>query len=143
MGTQDNGSYKAEELLIALNILLESILHLCVGSRVKIEQSIRAFVSGNSTIQTVSFMKILIPSHASSLDKFLTNIKHNRYISICDSACDDRILDRLNLHGDEKRPFTDPEIEKILIRYNYFRPFFEKEGLWPSGFKNHLALSEE
>jgi hypothetical protein len=49
----------------------------------------------------------------------------------------------LNLTGDETRPFTDPEIEKILIQYNYFRHFFEKEGLWPSGFKNHLALMEE
>lgn len=88
-------------------------------------------------------MKILISSHASSLDKFLTDIKRNRQINICDSACDAPILQRLNLKGNEQRPFTDPEIEKILIHYTYFRPFFEKEGLWPSGFKNHLAMSEE
>ena len=91
----------------------------------------------------INAMKILIPSHASSLDKFLTDIKRNRHIHICDSSCDDPILQRLNLTGDETRPFTDPEIEKILIQYNYFRHFFEKEGLWPSGFKNHLALMEE
>lgn len=76
-------------------------------------------------------MSVLISLHAASLARFLHALAKDRLMSIAKMACDQRVLSRLHLVGNEERPFTDQEIQKILTDYEFFKPFFISKGLWP------------
>ena len=75
-------------------------------------------------------MSHIIVKHATSLEKFLLSIKNSRQIYICDAYIDSTILNPLNLTGNEERPFSEEEIELILKKYVYFKPYFTKKELW-------------
>lgn len=76
-------------------------------------------------------MSVHISSHARSFETFLIFIKENRFAPIKESKLDFKVLNKLNLTGNETRPFTDKEIMKALNDYRYFENFFRQKGLWP------------
>ncbi len=75
-------------------------------------------------------MSVQISKHASALEDFLIKLSLDRKVNICDGHFSDYILCRINLNGKEQRPFTDNEMKKILMDYNYFRNYFSRKGLW-------------
>ena len=75
-------------------------------------------------------MSHIIMKHAASLEKFLLSIKNSRHIYICDAYTDSSILNPLNLTGNEERPYSEEEIDLILKKYVYFKPYFSKKELW-------------
>lgn len=75
-------------------------------------------------------MSVSISLHAASLGHFLSQIKKDREILICDADCDHRILHRLNLTSKERRPFTEAEIKKVLQHYRWFQNFFKKKEIY-------------
>lgn len=72
-----------------------------------------------------------INAHANELQRFLTAIRENRNVHVCNIKNIHRILYSIGLKGAEDRPLTDQEISTILNRYKYFRKFFAKDNLWP------------
>ena len=66
-----------------------------------------------------------------ALEDFLSKLKVDRKINICNAAISGYILSRINLSGTEDRPFTDEEIQAILSHYGRFvGKYLIKKGLW-------------
>ena len=66
-----------------------------------------------------------------ALEDFLSKLKADRKIKICNAAVDGNLLSRMNLSGTEDRPFTDEEIQAILSHYGRFvGKYLRKKGLW-------------
>mgnify|MGYP001618068787 CR=1 FL=1 len=76
-------------------------------------------------------MSVLISLHASEYGNLLRKLKTNREILISDSDVGFRIRHFLGLNGEEKRPFSDQEIENLVEHYKYFNNFFSKKDLLP------------
>ena len=66
-----------------------------------------------------------------ALEDFLSKLKADRKINICNADISGYILSRINLSGTEDRPFTDEEIQAILSHYGRFvGKYLIKKGLW-------------
>ena len=76
-------------------------------------------------------MSVLISLHASEYGNLLRELKTNRDILICDSSVGFRIRHFLKINSEEKRPFSDQEIERLVEHYKYFANFFSKKDLLP------------
>ncbi|MCR4323130.1 MAG: hypothetical protein NUV61_03540 [Candidatus Azambacteria bacterium] len=74
-------------------------------------------------------MGIQISLHASEYGNLLQELKTNREIHVRDSGVGFRIRHFLEITGEEKRPFSDREIEILVEHYEYFNDFFIKHGL--------------
>ena len=85
-------------------------------------------------------MSVQISLHAASLEQFLRALATDRQVQIADAGCDERVLSRLHLSGDEQRPFTDQEVAKVLSDYRYYEAYFSNIGLWPAA---STVLSQE
>lgn len=76
-------------------------------------------------------MSVVISLHASEYGNLLRKLKQDRDIPICDSGVGFRIQFLLGINGDEKRPFSNKEISKLIKYYKYFEKFFTEQGLLP------------
>ena len=52
-------------------------------------------------------MSVLISLHAASLGHFLREIANDPHVTIARANCDQRVLSKVLLSGDEERPFMD------------------------------------
>ena len=66
-------------------------------------------------------------SHAKELNKLITTLREDRGVLISDSHVGHKVKYILDLKGNEERPFSDDELEKLLDFYRDFDIDAEKE----------------
>lgn len=79
-------------------------------------------------------MSVIVSLIASEYGNLLRKLKTNREILICDAEIGLRVgwfFQGLGINGEEKRPFSDQEIESLVKHYKYYNAFFSKQGLLP------------